>query len=56
MPQQDCNKTNFYAKKKSSSVWEAALFKLRFLRRKRNPWTSLPRLQSVVVVRCVVVA
>ena len=30
MPQQDCNKTRFFAKKKSSSVWEASLLKLRF--------------------------
>ena len=50
MPQQDCNKTKFFAKKKSSSVWEAVLLKLRNPRRKQNPWPSLPWLRSVVVV------
>ena len=53
MPQQDRNMTKFFAKKKSSSVWEAALLKLRNPRRKQNPLPSLPRLRSVVVVRFV---
>ena len=49
----------YYQKKedkheKSSSVWEAALLKLRFSRRKRNPLPSLPRLRGVVVARFVV--
>ena len=50
MPQQDCNKTKLFAKKKLSSVWEAVLLKLRNPRRKQNPWPSLPWLRSVVVV------
>ena len=49
MHKQGCDRTNSFAKKKSSSVWEAALLKLRFPRRKRNHWPSLPRLRSVVI-------
>ena len=53
MPQPDCNKKKFFAKKKSSSVWKVALLKLRNPHRKQNPWPSLPQLRSVVVVRFV---
>ena len=50
MHKQGCDKTNSFAKKNSSSVWEAALLKLRFPRRKRNHWPRLPQLGSVVPI------
>ena len=44
------NKTKFFAKKTRRLSGKPALLKLRFPRRKRTPWPSLPRLRSALII------